>query len=83
MRDSKTTKGPINLEKPYYDDSLKPRIHKPGQDEPLAFVKKEKDGNLKNTFMLKSFALDDDKKKKPIWIYLDLRVVPQVFAEQN
>ena len=46
VRDAKTTKGPMNLEKKYYNDSLKPRICKPGEDEPLCFIEKEKDGNM-------------------------------------
>ena len=44
VRDSKITKGPINLQKKYYEDSLMSRLVKPGEEEPLKFIEKEKDG---------------------------------------
>ena len=83
VRDSKITKGPINLQKNYYNDSLKSRISKAGEPEPLTFIEKEKDGNLDNTFYLTAFHPEDTDKKKPILIYCDLRVVPRAFAEMN
>ena len=55
VRDAKITKGPINLQKNYYNDSLKSRISKAGEPEPLTFIEKEKDGNLDNTFYLTAF----------------------------
>lgn len=84
VRDSKITKGPINLQKNYYNDSLRPRLRvNPGEEEPLKFIEKERDGNLDNTFYLTAFHPEDPEHKKPIYIYLDLRVVPQSFAEMN
>lgn len=59
VRDSKVTKGPMNLQKAYYNDSLKSRVCKPGQEEPLKFIEKEKDGNLDNTFYLTAYHVED------------------------
>ena len=56
---------------------------KEGQPEPLKFVEKEKDGNTDSTFILTAYHPEDTKKKKPITIYCDLRVVPREFAEMN
>ena len=44
VRDSKITNGPINLQKKYYNESLKSRVCKPGEEEPLIFIEKERDG---------------------------------------
>ena len=82
MRDSRITKGPINLQKRYYQESLRPRHCPPGsppQDDPLKFVSKESD----STFTLTAYHPDDKAKKKPITIELDLRVVPVEFALMN
>ena len=38
---------------------------------------------MDNTFYLTAFHPEDPEKKKPIYIYLDLRVVPASFAEMN
>ena len=59
VRDAKITKGPINLQKNYYNDSLRSRLTKPGEEEPLKFIEKEKDGNLDNTFYLTAFSPED------------------------
>ena len=49
IRDAKITKGPIHLTKTYYESSLKPRVVKEGEPEPLAFVKKKSNGDLEST----------------------------------
>jgi len=54
-----------------------------GQPEPLKFVEKDSDGNKSSTIMLTTFSPADLEKKKPITIFLDLRVVPTSYASMN
>ena len=83
VRDSKITKGPINMQRKYYEESLAQRIRREDQPEPLRFCEKESEGNTDSTFILTTFSPDDKKKKKPIDIFLDLRIVPREFADMN
>ena len=83
IRDAKITDQPINLQRKYWENSLRKRLVKEGQPEPPKFVEKEKDGNTDSTFILTAYHPEDKKKKKPITIYCDLRVVPRGFAEMN
>ena len=83
VRDSKITKGPINVQKRYYEDSLRSRVVKEGDPELLKFCTKASQGTIDQTFMLTAYHPDDKLKKKPIVIYLDLRVVPVEYAEMN
>lgn len=80
VRDSKITTGPINLTKKYYEESLRKRIIKEGDSEPLAFVTKERDGNPDSTIVLEATV---PNHKGPVKIYLDLRVVPTAYAQTN
>lgn len=82
VRDSKITTGPINLTKKYYEESLKKRLVKEGDPEPLAFITKEKDGNPDSTIILEAIS-PNPKHKGTVKIYLDLRVVPGVYAATN
>ena len=83
MRDAKITSGPINVNRTYYNQSLKKRICKEGEPEPIVFVEKEKDGDTNSTFIMTAYSPADPEKKKPIKIFLDLRVVPRAYAEMN
>lgn len=83
VRDSKITNGPVNLNKTYYESSLKSRLCKDGKPEPLEFVSTSKEGTKDQTFFMTTYSPADKEKKKPIKLYLDLRVVPQPYAEMN
>lgn len=83
MRDSKVTKGPINVQRRYYEDSLRSRVVKEGEPELLKFCTKASQGSIDQTFILTAYHPEDEQKKKPIDIYLDLRVVPVAYAEMN
>lgn len=62
---------------------MKPRIHKEGEVEPLEFVTSSSDaspGSVGSTVALTAYHPEDLDKKKPIYIYMDLRVVPVQYA---
>ena len=79
------TNTPIALQKKYYNESLKERMMKsyPDGEEPFKYVGSEREGNPDNDIILKAFHPEDPEKKKPIYLKLDIRVVPKTFAESN
>ena len=81
VRDSKITKGPISLEKAYFEQSLAKRMQS-GKENPKEppFVF---DKNDNSKFYLTTFSPADPDKKKPITIGLDLRCVPREYADMN
>ena len=83
--DCKLTNTPIALQKAYYNASLKERMMKkrPDGSEPFEWVKSDSEGNPNNDIILKAFHAEDPEKKKPIYLKLDIRVVPKTFAETN
>ena len=86
VKDSRITKGPINLQKLYYSESFKQRIWQEGQEEPLKFVASSSDaspGSLGSTFTLTAYHPEDIEKKKPILVYMDLKVVPVEYSLMN
>ena len=83
--DCKLTNTVIVMQKKYFNESLKARMMegRAESDIPFEFVGSEKHGNPDNDIVLTAYALDDEEKKKPITLKLDLRVVPKSFAEFN
>ena len=59
---------------------MKARVCKPGEPEPLAFPRKESEGDKSSTIVMTTYSPADPEKKKPIKIYCDLRVVPSEYA---
>ena len=78
IRDSKITKGPISLQKEYYEQSMKKRMNLKDGEEPFYFDKKDN-----SKFYLTTYSPADPNKKKPIKIALDLRCVPAEYALAN
>lgn len=83
--DCKLTNTPIALQKKYYNESLRPRMMqgRADGDEPLEFVKSDREGNPDGDIILTTYALEDKEKKQPVTLKLDIRVVPKSFAETN
>ena len=50
---------------------------------PFEFCQKSSDGDKKSTIVLTSYTPKDVEKKEPIKIFLDLRCVPEEYAQVN
>ena len=83
VRDSKITANVIHVQREYYEKTLKDRTLKVGDPDPFEFPKNKNDGDVDQTIVLTSYSPADPEKKKPIKIYMDLRVVPGDYAEAN
>ena len=74
----------MHVKKEYYENSLKERILKEDEPEPFTFPSKktlEMPGEPTSTLCLTTYSPADPQKKKPINLYVDLRVVPGDYAE--